>query len=237
MFSPHDSPAVKDWFQRFDAASRRLPAEERASQREEIQQHLEGLVAAKIAQGQPNGVAWEAATRQFGDPTQIGRKMYQEWQQGHSWLRSDVAAIFCAASICLVMMTLDSFLFHQWIRSHAWQSVPWAVRYPLSFGVSATVGLVIGLQYPRQALKATFYGRSLVYMWTWAIWPLQTVQAPVEQVMQAILLVGAAALYATLWIATSMSIAYLASVTKRGWYRPSLADFKLTLPRKRRQTV
>ena len=31
MFSPHDSPAVKDWFQRFDAASRRLPAEERAS--------------------------------------------------------------------------------------------------------------------------------------------------------------------------------------------------------------
>ena len=57
MFSPHDSPAVNDWFRRFDAACRHLPAEERAAQREEVQQHLEGLVAAKIAQGQPNEVA------------------------------------------------------------------------------------------------------------------------------------------------------------------------------------
>ena len=118
MFSPHDSPAVKDWFQRFDAASRRLPAEERASQREEIQQHLEGLVAGRIAQGQPNEVAWEAATRQFGDPAQIGRKIDQEWQQGHSWLHSDVVAIFSATSISLVMMTLGSFLLNLWVHSH-----------------------------------------------------------------------------------------------------------------------
>lgn len=237
MFSPHDSPAVKDWFQRFDAASRRLPAGERASQREEIQQHLEGLVAAKIAQGQPIGVAWEAATRQFGDPTQIGRKMYQEWQQGHSWLRSDVASIFCATSISLVMMTLGSSLLHLWVHSHGWQSVTWAIRFPLSFGVTATAGLVIGLQYPLQALKATFYGVSLIYMWTWATWLLRVAQAPIEQVMQVTLFIGAAALYAALWIAISVGAAYLASVTKRGWYRPSLADFKLTLPRKRRQTV
>ena len=236
MFSPHDSPAVKDWFQRFDAASRRLPAEERASQREEIQQHLEGLVAGRIAQGQPNEVAWEAATRQFGDPTQIGRKIDQEWQQGHSWLHSDVVAIFSATSISLVMMTLGSFLLNLWVHSHGWQNVTWAIRFPLSFGVTAIVGLVIGLQYPRQALKATFYGISLVYIWTWVTWLLRTAQAPAEQVMQVMLLIGAAALYAALWIAISVSAAYLASVTKRGWYRPSLADFKLTLPRRRPQT-
>ena len=68
MFSPHDSPTVNEWFQRFDAASRHLPAEERAAQREEIQQHLEGLAAAKMAQGQPTEAAWKAALMQFGDP-------------------------------------------------------------------------------------------------------------------------------------------------------------------------
>ena len=103
--------------------------------------------------------------------------------------------------------------------------------------MTATAGLVIGLQYPLQALKATFYGVSLIYMWTWATWLLRVAQAPIEQVMQVTLFIGAAALYAALWIAISVGAAYLASVTKRGWYRPSLADFKLTLPRKRRQTV
>lgn len=236
MFSPHDSPAVKDWFRRFDAASHRLPAEERASQREEIQQHLEGLVDARVAQGQPSEVAWEAAMRQFGDPTQLGRKMYQEWQQGHSWLRSDVTAVFCATGISLLMMTLGSSLLYLWVHSHGWQSVTWAVRLPLAFGVTTTVGLVIGLQYPLQALKATLYGISLIYIWTWATWLTRVAQAPVEQVIQVTLLIGAAALYAALWIAISMSVAYLASVTKRGWYRPCVNDFKLTLPRKLRQT-
>jgi len=237
MFSPHDSPAVNDWFRRLDAAWQRLPAEERDTQREEIQQHLEGLVAAKVAQGQPDEAAWKAALTQFGDPAQIGRKMYQEWRLGHSWLRSDLAAVFCAISISFVLMTLRSSLLHLWVHSHGWQSVPWAVRLSLSFGVAATVGLVVGLQYPRQALKATLYGISLIYMWTWTTWLLRTVQAPIEQTIQVTVLIGAAALYATLWVAISMSAAYLASVTRRGWYRPSLADFKLTLPPKQRKLI
>jgi len=37
------------------------------------------------------------------------------------------------------------------------------------------------------------------------------------------------------WVLGQTVVAYLASVTKRGWYRSSLADFKLTLPRKRIQ--
>ena len=235
MFSPPDSPAVNDWFRRFDAASRHLPAGERAAQREEIQQHLEGLVAAKTAQGQPTEAAWEAALKQFGDPAQIGRKMYQEWRLGHSWLRSDLAAVFCAISISFVLMTLYSFLLHLWVHSHGWQSVPWAVRLSLSFGVATTVGLVIGTQYPLQALKATLYGMSLAYVWTWTRCILQMVHVPMEQVMQVMLLIGDAALYATLWVALAVSAAYLASVTKRGWYKPTLADFKLTLPRRRPQ--
>ena len=235
MFSPHDSPAVKDWFRRLDAAWQRLPAEERSSQRHEIQQHLESLVAARVSQGQPNEAAWEAAMKQFGDPTQIGRKMYQEWRLGHGWLRSDLAAVFCAVSISLVLMTLSSFLLHLWVHSHAWQSVPWAVRLSLSLGVTATVGLAIGLQYPLQALKAILYGISLIYMWTWTTWLLRTVQAPVEQTIQVTVMIGEAAVLAIVWVAVAMSVAYLASVTKRGWYKPSLADFKLTLPRRRPQ--
>ena len=37
------------------------------------------------------------------------------------------------------------------------------------------------------------------------------------------------------WLLAQTVIAYLASVTRRGWYTPSLADFKLTLPRRRPQ--
>ena len=93
MFSPHDSPAVKDWFQRFDAASRHLPAEERAVQRQEIQQHLEALVVAHEELGTPPAEAWRLALTQFGNPTKIGRKIGEEWQQGRTGPSADKHAI------------------------------------------------------------------------------------------------------------------------------------------------
>jgi len=37
------------------------------------------------------------------------------------------------------------------------------------------------------------------------------------------------------WALSQTAIAYLASVSKRGWYKPTLADFKLALPRKQRK--
>lgn len=103
MFNPYDNPVVSDWFRRFDAASRHLLAEERVSQREEIQQHLVGLVAANMALGQPNEEAWKAALKQFGDPTQIGRRIDQEWQQGRTGFRADVNALVFGVSLTLVI--------------------------------------------------------------------------------------------------------------------------------------
>ena len=236
MFSPHDSPAVNDWFRRLDAAWRRLPGEERASQRDEIHQHLEALVAAKVAQGQPSSASWEAALRQFGDPTQIGRKMYQEWQQAHSWLRSDLAAVLCVVSLCLVLRTLESFLPGMWSPSHHTSSVSLPVLFLASFLISVTIGLAIGLHYPFQALKATLYGMFLACMWSWTTGVVGVAQLPVIEIRQIPLLIVAAVLPLPWSIGLTGCIAYLASVTKRGWYKPSLADFKLTLPRKRPQT-
>ena len=252
MFSPHDSPAVNDWFRRFDAASRRLPAAERASQREEIQQHLEGLVAAKVAQGQPNGAAWEAALRQFGDPTQIGRKMYQEWQQSRTGLLADLRAIFFGVGLLALKQLGGQLLYVLWFNrlynsgdrlyTHGQGMVGFASLVNLSFacGTAILVNFAIGRKYPSQAIKAAFYADILLNLWIWGS-VTAAVFAQHGVILQRLSAFFASAVFAhamllgPLFSAGSVTIAYLASVTKRGWYKPTLADFKLTLPRRRSQ--
>ena len=90
MFSPLNDPTVADWFRHLDTGWRRLPANEQARQREEVQQHLEGLVAAKTAQGQSSEDAWKNSLVQFGDPTQIGRKMYNGWRLSKTGFRAEM---------------------------------------------------------------------------------------------------------------------------------------------------
>ena len=116
MFSPHDSPAVTDWFQRLDAAWRGLPTEERDSQREEIRQHLEGLVAASTALDQSPEAAWKSALARFGDPTQIGRRMYQEWQLGRTGFRADMRAILFGSGLFVVGQFAFQLLSSFWLN-------------------------------------------------------------------------------------------------------------------------
>lgn len=248
MSSPYDSPAVNDWFRRFDAASRHLPAEERSGQREEIQQHLEGLVAAKVAQGQTSSAAWEAALEQFGDPTQIGRKMYQEWQQGRTGFRADMRAILFGFGLQVLGRFAAQLLFFFWtsrlynpgdrLYTHGQGIVgfPLAVNMILGYGSILLINAAIGRKCPLQAIKGAFYSNVL---WSLSQWCEVIIVASAQHGNHIPQPLSAAFVYSImlmpLWVASNVAIAYLASVTKRGWYKPSLADLKLTLPRRRPQ--
>ena len=248
MFSPPNSPAVTDWFRRLDAAWKRMPAEEQARQREEVQQHLDGLVAAKLAQGQPPEDAWNAALMQFGDPTQIGCKMYQEWRQSRTGFRADMLAILFGLGLQILGQFVEQVPLITWIISRYFNPInmhhthletswafPQAIRLIIACGWLVLAGLAIGRKYPLQAIKGAFYATVLWNIWTQihlAIYisvqhihtthPLSVVFADNLPIM-------------ILWTLGQVIIAYLASVTKRGWYRPTWADFKLTLPSGRRQ--
>ena len=245
MSSPHDSQTPEEWFRHFDAASRRLPAEERASQREEIRQHLEGLVAAKTALGQSPEAAWVAALKQFGDPTQIGRKMSQEWQQGRIGFRADMKAILFGfgldwlLSIVLVLYTVIRFL---WAHFHGVSDfsgrmfyLPPTVRQVAGLGGALLICTVIGRKYPLQAIRAALYSSLL-----WGLFevlPLVVFDMTSKVVLPKPLsvIIAHTLMWMPAWALGHSIIAYLASATRRGWYRPSLGDFKLTLSRRRPQ--
>jgi len=247
MFSPHDSPAVNDWFRRFDAASRHLPAGERAAQREEIQQHLEGLVAAKTAQGQPTEAAWKAALMQFGDPAQIGRKMYQEWQQGRTGFRADMRAILFGISLYVLGQFTFLLLFSLWLvrffnpsdtlytHGRGLVGLPFVIEMLLDYGSAVFINALIGRKYPFQAMKGAFYANVVSDLWSYGSVLVVVYVQQTNQIHHSSVTYAYPTLLTLLWIVGHVAIAYLASVTKRGWYKPTLADFKLTLPRRQPQ--
>lgn len=247
MFSPRDSQTPEGWFRRFDAASRRLPAEERDSQREEIRQHLDGLVAAKTALGQSPEAAWKAALTRFGDPAQIGRKMYQEWQQARTGFRADIHAIVFGASLTLVIWFVLELLWAFWFdrlynennslytHGHGLVGLALVACRVVSYGGAALTSVAMGRKYPFQAIKSAFYPHVL-----WDLWVLGSLTMSISGHMSHVdhsqwSLIAHIIFSMPLWTMVCVTLAYLASVTKRGWYRPTLADFKLTLPRKRPQ--
>ena len=238
MFSPHDSPAVNDWFRRFDAASRHLPAEERAAQRQEIQQHLEGLVAAKVAQGQSAETAWKAALVQFGDPTQIGRKMRQEWQQGRTGFRADMKAILFGLGLQVLRRFIVLLLFFFWFNSlyahgRVLAGIALVVQSVLDYGGSVFIYAAIGRKYPFQAIKGAFYTSAAWSLWSWMLFVI-AVSNPHNALIHPLpVWFIHSLLLIPMWLVSHVAIAYLASATGRGWYKPSLADFKLALPHRR----
>jgi len=235
--SPHDSPAVKDWFRCLDSAWRCLPAEERDSQREEIQQHLEGLVAAKLAQGQLHEVAWEAAIRQFGDPTQLGRKMYQEWQQGRTGFRADMKAILFGCGLQAMRGAVDQCLYFFYSQNGSPPYPNPLFLWVIGMPATALIGFGIGCKYPHQAMKSALVWPFLWPLVLWAeaaiLYSVGWMHLSTLEPLPRVLLDSFH--YNSIVALSSCLAAYLASVTKRGWYRPSLADFKLTLPRRRPQ--
>jgi len=241
MFSPLNDPQVEQWFQRFNAPLKRLPAEERAGLHFEVRQHLEALVAANEELGSTPQEAWEHALAQFGDPARIGRRLAWEWRRGKGWVSPDMTAVLCglgitAAAFFGVTLALNS----SWLWTGWWAFL--SVHSEAVFGtaymaiIPVLTGTAVGKRFPNQALTGAFYSAALL--------PI----LPVTVFMEAACLFGHERVGVTLgvnlilfvladaWLLLSGGAAYVASARKRRqWYRPRLADFRLTLPRKQRK--
>ena len=237
MSSPLNDYQVEQWFQRLNAPLKRLPAEERVALHSEVRQHLDALVAANEELGSSPEEAWALALAQFGDPAQIGRKMYQEWQQGQNGFRADMRAILFGCSLQVVRWLPIQCLFY-FQHGRLPQPDP-LLLWMLGFPATTLISVGIGRKYPYQALKSALFWPFMWPIGMWAVITLVVVssnsrtwtQLPVGDSLPQVLL--NLIVYDGPTIFLSCAAAYLASVTKRGWYKPTLADFKLTLPRRR----
>jgi len=231
MFSPHDSPAVKDWFQRFDVALKRLPAEERKELHQEVRQHLESLAAANEELGSSPEEARALALTQFGDPEMIGRRLFQEAQKSRSEARLGGRSIglgIALYSACIVMNAL---------RPHSQDIAP--VSTLLAYAPTVLMSLVIGWKYPFHAIKGAFYAYSycglalLCYLLPLTVSTHEGTHRP-DALDAAVVLTAAhwvgSGLAGLIGLVLSSGSAYLASAAKRGWYKPALADLMLLLP-------
>lgn len=218
MFSPLDDSASVDWFRRFDAATRHLPAEDRAAQQEELHQHLDALIAANVALGQSADAAQQNALTRLGNPAKIGRKLNHEWQQSRTGFKTDMRAIGLGLGLQLLRLCALNFS----LRVLDYTLLTAMILY---FGGNLLIDLAIGLLCPFQAIKARFYSGVL--------WDLSVASSAVYALTQQGHPSPPAAMFVLVmpWsIVPNTVLAYLASATRRGWYRPSLADFNVSLP-------
>ena len=247
MSSPLNDPSVDQWFRRFDAAAKHLPSDDRAAQHEELRQHLDALAAANVASGQSPELAQQNALTRLGDPSQIGRKLDREWQQSRTGFRADIRAIGFGVTLWAVCECLLNYLVWPLVEKH-----PTLVDFRLlaagssirividpSYWVVLAIGTAIGLKYPHQALKS-----ALVWPFFWPLlswghiaWSILTSNSQHwtrlpdgDNLAFALFNMILFCMPQIIW---SLIIAYLASVTRRGWYRPTLADFKVSLPQKK----
>ena len=92
---------------------RDLPAAARADELREIEVHLRALVlAGQQIEDISEAEATTAALRQFGAPTQVGRKLRRAWErkQPEAWWRAGLAPIFYLAFVGFIATPLlDKF--------------------------------------------------------------------------------------------------------------------------------
>lgn len=246
MSSLPSSPAVTEWFLRLEAAWQRMPTDERTRQREEVQQHLEGLVAAKVAQGQPSEDAWNAALRQFGNPIRIGRKISREWGRSQTGFHADMAAIWFGLGLWALNYSLIQLLFSSPsitlyftgnIYSHWYQATAFHVALEtLFYGGGVVSYALLGRKYPFQAIKGALFTFALSALLGWIPVVAFVVRGNHVNPVHVLTAMATRTLpFMPLRLIEVAILSYLASVTKRGWYRPSLADFKIALPPRTKQ--
>ena len=241
MFSPLNDPQVEEWFQRFNAPLKRLPAEERANLHHEVRQHLESLVAANEELGSSPQEAWGLALTQFGDPARIGRRLAWEWRRGRSRVSPDMAAVLHGLGITVAaFFGITVALNSSWLWSGWWAFL--SVHSEAVFGtaylsiIPVLVGASLGKRFPMQALTGAFYSALLlpllpatVFMEAAGFFGHERVGVMLGVNLILFVLGG-------LWLLLSGSAAYVVSACKRRqWYRPRRTDFLLRLPRRRAQ--
>ena len=238
MFSSLNDPQVEQWFQRLNSSLKFLPAEEQAKMEMEVRQHLEALAAANVELGTSPQEAAKLALTQFGSPTKFGRRIAHEWQRQQGWISEE--ATFALSIVCMYVVSAVGIRAACWLIPNLYHSLTGidigasisTPTYEL-LGVPIAMGLAIGRKYPNHALIATLYVVSFT-----SILPFFTaaLALPVQNLAGALAGWGTVIGHAAGLLAGSFLLtcgaAYLASVTKRGWYKPTLADFKLTLPKR-----
>ena len=234
MFSPLENEESDRWFQRLNKPLKRLPAEERAELHAEVRQHLEALAAANEELGSTPEEAWQLALTQFGDPGKFGKKMAQEWAQGKTGFRADMAAIFAcfglgASSYAMSWLIGSLTLF--WANHYGHMLTLMTITNDISLYVLPfAVSVLMGRLFPFRALKGMFYVRVFFLSCWWLFLGVHALLQPIATHPPLLAMVA----HGLLWTPVSLIIPYLASVTKRGWYRPALSDFKIALPKRRR---
>ena len=244
MFSPLSDPQVEQWFQRLNGPLKRLPAEERAELHQEVRQHLESLAAANEELGSSPEEAAEFALKQFGDPGKFGKRMAQEWHQGKTGFRADLVAVLLGCGLQVVglysMITLCCLwegVFYNpgdkvYHHGQATLAAVMVVSNALLYGGAAGMSVLVGRKHPYQALKSGFYAMvPYVAIASWVLW--NAIITPPNEDNNLVRLITNVSCSLGFMAVALIPTAYLASVTKRGWYKPSWEDFKLTWPKRR----
>ena len=242
MFSPLNDPQVEQWFQQLNKPLNRLPADERAAIHAEVRQHLELLAAANEELGSSSEEARQFALTQFGDPRKFGKRMAWEWQRKQGFIGPQIASVFYGIAVCSASMFAIAAV--DWLVT----ALPYFVMniiltydpFPAvtcgALGIPVVTGMAVGRKYPAQALRGTFYAACL--------WPLLPALALFSRMLQPCLISPVqinwpnfiiACFAFPVWLFLTCGAAYLASVTRRGWYKPTWADFKITLPSRTKQ--
>ena len=100
-------PAIEAFLSKIDARLRRLPEARRASERDELAQHLDLLVTAYGARGMDADAAARAAIERFGRAERIGAELYDAWH-GRS-KAGEYARFFAAYAAFIVIAYLAIF--------------------------------------------------------------------------------------------------------------------------------
>ncbi len=240
MFSPLENEELDRWFQRLNAPLKRLPAAERQALHEEVRQHLDALAAANEELGSMPEDAWKHALTQFGEPDKFGKRMAWEWRRKHGFVGPQVGAILYGIAVCSASMAALAVVnwlvmaVPYWVMNIILNQNPFPILPCGLLGIPLVTGALVGLKYPREALKGALHAACILpgvpaAAVFWAM--LRPCLAMPERINWQIFTEMDLAF--PLWLSLTCVAAYIASVTKRGWYKPTWKDFMLTLPKRR----
>lgn len=144
MVDSRSEELILDYLDRLDAQLAWMPYRERDEIHQEIRQHLYGLTAAHR---QPGSVPEEdvaAALRSFGNPVQIGRKLFREWrqatEQGYGRVNISVARLVVVLTCSTMGLALGRYALFPIcapLLSH--------LDLPDPFSIIGYVGMLIGV--------------------------------------------------------------------------------------------
>lgn len=168
----HNNEELDHWFQRLNAPLKHLPAQERVEIHAEVRQHLEALAAANEELGSPPEEAWQFAMAQFGNPTQIGRRLRREamalLSDPNRWAVNPLMAAFihafvhCAGvlamGIALGLLVVGGMLL---VKPELPISDPWSIGIrDITAGIALAspfwAGWATGRRMKQKAVEGTF---------------------------------------------------------------------------------